>query len=307
MILSEPYGTTAYIMGWVETVFFGLGLVIGVLMLFDKRVKLRINSNGIWSSSSKQDKIKWEDLVLAYPLEIQEQSYIAIKTTDTFVLKTKLNKWTKKLNTLVGAEKINISINHIDADSNELIELINKLQKIDKKERLSIIQAYNYNQKVSNKSTKPSFLLYIIISLTLLFITFNTPNAFMIIIGIMGITAIIARWYQGSTNAPKWVKYARIITILGFVNMILLFITFKSYDYVSSNVADKIIISLKNYKKENQKYPSSLNTIKKNLELNSIENYFFNKMSYSPSLKDYKLKSRKPFNKEQDYNTELGK
>jgi hypothetical protein len=307
MILSESYGTKAYIMGWLGVVFFGLGVVIGVFSVFDKRAKLCINSNGIWAKNTKQDEIKWEQILQVNLFNINGQHFISIKTDDTFAFKKKVHKWVKKINTLTGAQDFNISLSQLDADSNKLLDLINRLHNANEKERLSIIQAYNFNKGTYHQSKKPLFLLYILILVVLLFITFNIPDAFMPMIVIMGISAIIARWYERSLTTAKWVKYARIITILGFTNMVLFLITIKSYDYISNNVTVKITISLEDYKNDKQKYPSSLNTIKIYLDLNIIENYFFNKIDYSPTVTDYKLKRNNLLNRKEVYNPKLNK
>jgi hypothetical protein len=284
-----------------------LGVVIGVFNVFDKRVKLRINSNGIWVRNIKQNEIKWKQILQVYILNTQGQHFLSIKTDDTFLFKKKRHKWIKKFNTLIGTQDFNIALSRFDVDSNKLLDLINRLHNANTKERLSIIQAYNFNSGRYTPSNKPPFLLYILILAVLLFITFNFSNAFMPMIVIMGISAIIARWYQGNITTPKWVKYTRIITFLGFANMVLALITIESYNYISSNVVGKITVSLEEYKNNKQKYPSSLNAIKTHLDLNIIEDYFFDKMNYRPTLTTYQLKCSNALNKEKSYNTKLNK
>ena len=70
MILQEPTGTTSYIMGWLCTSFFGLGIPIGLFQTFDRRPQIVINENGIWDRTTNQEEIKWEQIIDAYPLDI---------------------------------------------------------------------------------------------------------------------------------------------------------------------------------------------------------------------------------------------
>jgi hypothetical protein len=46
-ITKEPLGTMNYIMGWLCTVFFGLGFLIGLFQTFDRRPQIIITEKGI--------------------------------------------------------------------------------------------------------------------------------------------------------------------------------------------------------------------------------------------------------------------
>lgn len=58
MIMDNPYGSTEYVMGWVGTCFFGLGLPVGLFQTFDKRPQIVITENGIWDRTTNQDEVK---------------------------------------------------------------------------------------------------------------------------------------------------------------------------------------------------------------------------------------------------------
>ena len=38
-------------MGWAGIIFFGLGMFIGIKQLFDKKVQIEIDENGVWDKS----------------------------------------------------------------------------------------------------------------------------------------------------------------------------------------------------------------------------------------------------------------
>lgn len=76
MITDNPYGTTDYILGWIGTCFFGLGIPVGLFQTFDKRPQIVITENGILDRTTNQVKVKWEQIIEAYPLDIHGQNFI---------------------------------------------------------------------------------------------------------------------------------------------------------------------------------------------------------------------------------------
>ncbi len=58
MINKEQVGTTNYIMGWLSTCFFGLGIVVGFFQIFDRKPQIIITENGIWDRTTKQGEVK---------------------------------------------------------------------------------------------------------------------------------------------------------------------------------------------------------------------------------------------------------
>ena len=132
MISREHYGSDSYIMGWVGTCFFGLGIPIGLFNIFDKRPQIIINENGLWARKSKQDEIKWEQITEAYTSHIYNQQFISIIPNETFTVKTKQYTWAKKLSQALGVQQFNITLGQFDIDEDKLCELINSLSNAEK-------------------------------------------------------------------------------------------------------------------------------------------------------------------------------
>lgn len=305
MITKEPFGTFDYFMGWICTCFFGLGIPIGLYQTFDKQPQIIINENGLWDRTTRQDEIKWEQVIEAYPLDIFSQKFISIVADKTFVFKKKPNKWAAKINKKVGAQQLNLHLGQINIDVDKLTELINDLSKAKKEERKILIQSFKVNKIGYSQTRLLKILLYISISIALLLFSLTGLTALMIIMILMGLSAITPRWYWGSNNNSKIRKYAGIITWFGLINMVLCLVTIKSYEYVSDKVGYKTSTELENYKKKYSDYPSDLNELNKNIELNIFEKYIMSKIEYKSTTTDYKLTMINLFNKKRLYNRQL--
>lgn len=141
-ISKDPIGTTDYIMGWICTCFFGLGIPIGLFQTFDKRPQIIITEGGIWDRTTKQDELKWEQIKGAYPLDIYKQKFVSLVVDDSFVMKKNLYKWATKLNETVGAQKINLQVSQLKIDENKMTDFINEMKQTENENRAKIIKKY---------------------------------------------------------------------------------------------------------------------------------------------------------------------
>jgi len=297
MITDNPNGSTEYIMGWFGTCFFGIGIPIGLFQTFDKRPQIIINENGIWDRTTKQDEIKWEQIIEAYPLAIFGQKFISLVTDDTFVLKKKLYKWAAKINEEMGAQKLNLSLGQINVDECDLTNLINELNKAEKGERKNLIQSFKVNRTNFSFSDFRIILLYVFISITLLLLSLTGIAAFMTIMIVTAIGAITWRWHWSSPDNSKIRKYAEAITWLGIVNMVLFLLTVKAYDYTTENVRLKLSTEIEKYKDQRATYPENLKSIKDNADFNYIESFFANRVEYHATNETYELQFEPLFDK----------
>lgn len=142
MIKSEPMGSTNYIMGWLGTCFFGLGIPVGLFQIFDRRPQIIITENGIWDRTTKQDEVKWEQIVEAYPLDIYKQKFVCLVVDDTYLMKKSLYKWAAKLNEAIGAQKMNLLVSQLKIDEHKMTDFINEIISTDKSNRQEVINKY---------------------------------------------------------------------------------------------------------------------------------------------------------------------
>jgi hypothetical protein len=298
MIMDNPYGSTEYVMGWVGTCFFGLGLPVGLFQTFDKRPQIVITENGIWDRTTNQDEVKWEQIIEAYPLDIHGQKFISLVTDDTFVLKKKPYKWAAKINEFVGAQNLNLHLGQINIDEIEFTNFINQLSQQTIDERRKTIKTFKVKRTNFSVSDLQKILIYIFISLTILILTLSSFVAFWIVMGVMGVSALTARWRPDNAIIRK---YAGIATWLGLVNMVLLFGTMKVYDNVTEEVGEKLAIEIEEFHRLNSTYPTDIKSICRNTEFNFLERLFANQIDYKSDDNDYELEATMIFGKLRKY------
>lgn len=305
MIIQEPAGTTNYIMGWLCTSFFGLGIPVGIFQTFDRRPQIIINEIGIWDRTTNQDQIKWEQIIDAYPLDIFDQKFISIVSDDSFDFKKKPYKWAAKINKEIGAQNLNLHLGQINIDEHKLTELIQSLAKAEKRDRKKILQSFKIRKNGLSFQTFLKILLYISISIALLLLSLTGITAFMTIMIIMGLGAITARWHWFSTEKSVIRKYAGIITWFGLVNMVLCLATLKTYDYISESAGRKLSQQIDHFTKLNSSYPTDFSAIKEDTDLNLIEGFFANRVQYEVNENNYELRTINLLNKERTYDKNL--
>lgn len=302
MIYNSALGSTNYIMGWVCTCFFGLGIPVGLFQTFDRRPQIIINENGIWDRTTKQDEIKWEQIMDAYPLDIFDQKFVSIVTDDSFVIKKRIHKWAAKLNKAIGAENLNIQLSQTNVDEHKLTELIKSLAKAEKEDRGNIIQSFKIIKYEFSLSSGFKVLLYISISIALLLLSLTGITAIIIISAIAAIGTLTERWYSGDTEKLLIRKYAKIIAMFGGINFVLCFATFETYDYVSENVGRKLSNQIEFYTRVNASYPTDFNSILESTDLNLLEEIFAkSRVQYEVTDNSYELRSTNLLDKEKTY------
>jgi len=298
MIIQEPIGTTPYILGWVGSCFFGLGIPVGLFQTFDKRPQIIITEKGIWDRTTNQDQVKWEQIIEAYPLNIHGQKFISLVTDNTFVFKKKPYRWAAKINEFVGAQNFNLHLGQINIDEIELTNFINQLRKQSIDERRKTIKTYKVKKTKFSATNLQKILIYIFISLTTLILTLSSVVVFWTVMGIMGVSAFTARWRPDNAVIKK---YAEIGTWLGLVNVILLFGTMKVYDNVTEEVGVKLAIEIEEFHRLNSTYPTDIKSICRNTEFNFLERLFVNQIDYKYDDNDYELEATMIFGRLRQY------
>ncbi len=304
-ISEKQNGTFDYYMGWLFTSFFGLGIPISIFTLLDKRPQIIINENGIWDRTTKQDEIKWEQIKESYLLEIHNQKFISIIVDETFVFKKNTFSWLNKLNKYVGAQKLNINLSRINIDENKLIDFINNIRISKKNLRNNQIQNFKSNLTLNTVSNGQKYIAYWLILTCMLIASLSNFYAFWIILISMGIGGFIAKWYSGTNNNSNLRKYAERIAYLGFTNLVLISLIFKTYDYTTNNIGIKLTNEIETYKTENGNYPNEIKTLNKKLEFNLIEKYIADKIVYKKTENDYILELKFLHHNLKEFDNEL--
>lgn len=305
MISEKQKETFDYFMGWFITSFFGLGIPLGIFALVDKRPQIKINENGIWDRTTKQNEIKWEQITESYIIDIYNQKFISIAVDETYVLKKSIFTRINKLNKYFGAQELNINLSQVKIDVNKLADFINKIRITEKSERKNLIRNFNSSQSLNSHSDFQKYFMYLLILIYLALLSLSNFYVFWGIMVAMGIGGLIARWYRGTTNNSKLRKYSERIAYLGFANMVIILLTFKVFDYTSNKIGIEITREIETYKNDFGTYPKEIKTISDKLNLNPIQNYITTKINYKKIENEYVLELEFLTHNQKEFDAEL--
>jgi hypothetical protein len=131
IISREPTGSFIYIVGWFNILFFGLGIAVGIFQMIDRRPQIKISEDGIWDRTTKQERINWQQIKHAYPLDIFKQKFVSLDLDDSFKLKKKPYKWASTINKKAGAQNVNLQVSQLNIDEVTLANFINEIAQTE--------------------------------------------------------------------------------------------------------------------------------------------------------------------------------
>lgn len=147
-IFVIPCGWLVFVKGnndlklWFPLLFFGLGYLISLFHILDRRVQIIITKNGIWDRTTKLDLMNWELIKEVYEIDIYNQKFISIVTNEKLKSKKRIYSWTKYLNRKIGAQDINLNISQIKINNEKLVTLLNILKNEPIEARDKVIEIY---------------------------------------------------------------------------------------------------------------------------------------------------------------------
>ncbi len=146
MITSSDSDSTDRFMGWFGTIFFGLGIPIGLFHLFDKRPQIIINELGIFDRMTLNETINWEFINDVYLAVIPSQKIICLVVNKKYDVSKKMSRWygnAGKLNKASGLQEVNIVLGQIKIDEERLMEFILAMSKVARAERRTMIRKFS--------------------------------------------------------------------------------------------------------------------------------------------------------------------
>ncbi|WP_026980936.1 STM3941 family protein [Flavobacterium suncheonense] len=127
---------------WAGILFFGLGIIVGLFHLFDKRPQIIINELGIFDRTTLKDFINWEIINDAYLIDIYNQKFICLVVDKEYKPSNKKNDFYKlavKLNEKIGAQELNIALGQIDIDPNDFLQFIIEMKNAEGNNKTKLI------------------------------------------------------------------------------------------------------------------------------------------------------------------------
>jgi len=127
MLSEDNIPLDTKIIAWSSILFFGLGPIIAVFNLFDRRAQIIINKIGVFDRTIHNEFINWDIIQNAYILNLNKQKFICLVIDDNFKPSTKKGKaynFFAKLNETIGAQELNLNLSQIKVDSEKLKQFI---------------------------------------------------------------------------------------------------------------------------------------------------------------------------------------
>lgn len=143
-LLEEESG----FMTWFFICFFGLGGVVGLVQLFDRRIKIRITRDGIWDQTTRQDMVQWGQIKKVRVINIYGSCFIPLVLDDTFVFSGRQYRWAAWLNQRIRGEKVNINLASIKCNPYKLAAFIEAMSKAEPAQRNALIDNYRKELKI---------------------------------------------------------------------------------------------------------------------------------------------------------------
>lgn len=131
------------VISWISIFFFGLGYIVGLLSLFDRRPQIIITPKGIWDRRLKIETIEWDNIYDAYLFDIEKQYFICLVVSKEVSEKIKSPKWVNALNEVMGAQEINLNTSDLKVNKEKLLTLIKQLYNEQHDKRLEIVSKSN--------------------------------------------------------------------------------------------------------------------------------------------------------------------
>ena len=125
---------------WFPLCFFGLGYIVSVFNILDRRVQIIITKKGIWDRTTKIGLMEWEFIKEAYEVQVYNQKFISVTVDEKLKSRKKLYAWASYLNRTVGAQDINLSISQIKVNAEKLLTLIDILKNEPIEKRNEVIE-----------------------------------------------------------------------------------------------------------------------------------------------------------------------
>ena len=132
---------------WLCLLFFGIGFLISLYNILDRRPQIVITKFALWDRASGQGTIKWESIEEANEVQVYKQVFVALKTNESFVMKRRIYNWAKNLNKMVGAQDVNLNVSYTKVDVEKFITFINIMKNENVENREQVMEIYKHRIK----------------------------------------------------------------------------------------------------------------------------------------------------------------
>lgn len=140
-LLNQP--NTSKFMAWLCILFFGMGVILGLFQLLDRRPQIIINELGIFDRTLHKDFINWEIIHNAYIVHYYKQTFICLVVDEQFEPSKRKGRFGQKMASLskaIGFQELNLNVGNVNVKADRLMEFILAVRTADKTERETLIR-----------------------------------------------------------------------------------------------------------------------------------------------------------------------
>lgn len=126
MITQDP-STNTQAIGWLNIVFFGLGIIIAIRQLLDNKPRIIIDTHGIHDRTLKVGLIEWADITAASLIRIQREHFIQLEFASENKYLDRLSvghRRAAEANTFLGYNRLNINLSGVKCNASEILNII---------------------------------------------------------------------------------------------------------------------------------------------------------------------------------------
>lgn len=140
-LLGQPQ--TSRFMAGTCIAFFGLGVILGLYQLLDRRPQIIINEVGVFDRHAHHEFINWEIIQDVYTAKMNNQRFICLVVDEAFEPSRQRGWFRQKLASLnkgMGFQELNLWLGNVSIDAMRLAELILAMRGAERPERKMLVR-----------------------------------------------------------------------------------------------------------------------------------------------------------------------
>lgn len=261
---------------YLGLLLFGSGTILFIYYFFFTRPRIIISKTGIWDHTMKSGEVRWENIEAIQLLNILGEKFISITLSEDFLKNNNIKKRSATYKRLFGSSSHTISIGLIHIDEMFLGDFIIKMMEASDLEREQIFK----NFKVEDPNDRLYITQFVFNSLLILLLVYISYYYFWVIWVVMIPTALASLEARWRVFNPAITKLCSYIAFFGIVYITVFSLGFFTLDTQLQGLGERIEIETNHFGTKNGRYPRNIDEISKNLDLNMIQKWQLETVTY---------------------------
>ncbi|UOQ99323.1 hypothetical protein MUN81_07440 [Hymenobacter sp. 5317J-9] len=128
---------------WASIGFFGIGLLVSLFQLLDRRPQIIVNDVGVFDRMMHHEFINWALIQDVYLAEVNKQAFICLVVDEAFEPSRRQGKFKQgmaSLNKGMGFQELNISLGFVSIDAFRFAEFILAMRSAEAPQREALVR-----------------------------------------------------------------------------------------------------------------------------------------------------------------------